>query len=439
MVTVRAHTAKYDAADKAKEMATKKGAGKELENRKKKNEEVQLEIPFDKEEEKKVLDKVKGEEKKPTSKKSEKPAEKKTTKKVRPVGSGTNGPTPKEKSVVKSTATSSVKRDPTDVEFLARQIAGARSGSLDAARDKVNSMSDRTYKSWLRSYGVLKDKKSSMKSKPTTSTPAFTAAEFKEWYRGTGSAADKKVAKALRAQLGRAGYRKLEDEAIDNYSSRGHLSMYKSLGGVGSAKSDSKTGKQSPRGTTTKGFNAALEKVKATGARKTQDIKDGLARLGYDYDTGKKYGRSQWHDSSGNLKFPSNPKFVGGDKKGGRIYSTINVGGTFLYPSKDRNMPASDIEAMARADAKTLAKYGYKNVRVGRNRNGDVVVKSSAPDYSGDTAMFKRVSGGTDKASTTGKRVKMPDKVREKKRKHEEYLRKVKESGMSIDEYNRLH
>ena len=276
MVTVRAHTAKYDAADKAKEMATKKGAGKELENRKKKNEEVQLEIPFDKEEEKKVLDKVKGEEKKPTSKKSEKPAEKKTTKKVRPVGSGTNGPTPKEKSVVKSTATSSVKRDPTDVEFLARQIAGARSGSLDAARDKVNSMSDRTYKSWLRSYGVLKDKKSSMKSKPTTSTPAFTAAEFKEWYRGTGSAADKKVAKALRAQLGRSGYRKLEDEAIDGYSARGHLSM------------------------------------------------------------------------------------------------------------------------------------------------------------------FKRVSGGTD-SSTTGNRIKMPDKVREKKRKHQEYLRKVKESGMSIDEYNRLH
>ena len=169
-VTVKAHTAKYAAADeKAKEVSKKPGAGKELEERKKKP--VQLEIPFGKEEEKKVLDEVKETEKESTKK----PAEKKTTKKVRPVGSGTNGPTPKRKSEAKVTKTTT--------------------------------------------------------SKPATSEPAFTAAEFKEWYRGTGSAADKKVAKALRAQLGRSGYRKLEDEAIDNYSSRGHLSIFKRVNG----------------------------------------------------------------------------------------------------------------------------------------------------------------------------------------------------------------
>ena len=33
--------------------------------------------------------------------------------------------------------------------------------------------------------------------------------------------------------MGRAGYRKLEDEAIDNYSSRGHLSMFKRVSGGG--------------------------------------------------------------------------------------------------------------------------------------------------------------------------------------------------------------
>lgn len=182
-VTVKAHTVKYEAADeKAKEVSKKSGAGKELEERKKKP--VHLEIPFDKEEEKKVLDEVKGEEKKP---KSEKPAEKKTTKKVRPVGSGTNGPTPKKKSEANTT------------KAATKTIA-----------------------------------------KPTTSEPAFTAAEFKEWYRGTGSEVDKKVAKALRAQLGRAGYRKLEDEAIDNYSSRGHLSMFKRVGGGSSASTSSK-------------------------------------------------------------------------------------------------------------------------------------------------------------------------------------------------------
>ena len=42
-------------------------------------------------------------------------------------------------------------------------------------------------------------------------------------------------------------------------------------------------------------------------------------------------------------------------------------------------------------------------------------------------------------APTTSKRIKMSDRVREKKRKTEEHLRKVKESGMSLDEYNRLH
>ena len=51
-VTVKAHTAKYEAADK-KDAAKKKGAGKELEERKKKSKVENL---FDKEEEKKILD-----------------------------------------------------------------------------------------------------------------------------------------------------------------------------------------------------------------------------------------------------------------------------------------------------------------------------------------------------------------------------------------------
>ena len=289
-VTVKAHTAKYEAADeKAKEVSKKPGAGKELEERKKKP--MQLEIPFDKEEEKKVLDEVKGEEKKSTSKKSEKPAEKKTTKKVRPVGSGTNGPAPKSStSSTTKSATSSVKRDPTDVEFLARQIAQSRSGSIDAARNKVNNMSDRTYRSWLRSYGVLNDEKGKSKSTKTagtkssvTSKPAFTAAEFKEWYRGTGSAADKKVAKALRAQLGRSGYRKFEDEAIDNYTSRGHLSMFKrvSSGSSISAKPKSSLGTKKE---TSSDLRARADKmdadtkrsaiVKKLGSNKFRTIKD---------------------------------------------------------------------------------------------------------------------------------------------------------------------
>lgn len=185
MVTVRAHTASYEAAEKAKEAAKKKGAGEELSSKIKKGEEWKL--PMDeflkklKEERARKRDEESEKVENEKPKESEKKTEKKTTKK-RTVGTGTNGPEPKKKTTTKKTA-----------------------------------------------------------AKADTSEPAFTAAEFKEWYRGTGSDADKKVAKALRAQLGRAGYRKFEDEAISNYTSRGHLSMFKRVSGESSASAKTKS------------------------------------------------------------------------------------------------------------------------------------------------------------------------------------------------------
>lgn len=151
VVTVKAHTAKYDAAEKAKEAAKKKGAGKELEDKfgKKKMPDPNLSMN-------EYLDELKKGNSKKESEVKE--AAKKESK----------NKTPK------------VKKDTTNKSNISGQ--------------------------------------------------AFTAAEFKEWYHGTGSAADKKVAKALRVQLGRSGYRKFEDEAINNYSSRGHLSMFKRIG-----------------------------------------------------------------------------------------------------------------------------------------------------------------------------------------------------------------
>ena len=235
MVTVKSHTAKYDAAEKAREAAKKKGAGKEFEERKKKP--VLLEIPFDKEEEKKVLDDVKETDKKESTKK---PAEKKTTKKVRLVGSGTKEPTPKRKSEAKVAKTTA--------------------------------------------------------SKPSTSEPEFTTAEFKEWYRGTGSAADKKVAKALRAQLGRSGYRKLEDEAIDNYSSRGHLSLFKGLSGASATKAlTTGTKRVTSKGEYTKGFTDFVTKhgydinrygvIKKGNEVQDRSVLDGFAKA---YRSGSK-------------------------------------------------------------------------------------------------------------------------------------------------------
>lgn len=253
MVTVRAHTAKYEAADKSKEVAKKKGAGKELEERKKKP--VQMEIPFGKEEEKKVLDEVKETAKKESSKK---PAEKKTTKKVRPVGSGTNGPTPKRKSEGKATKSDKqtkawfnsspgsfskvkVSKDKDgDWRIDLSDGSGQVYGSKEAAQKDAKLLRG-MYKEWKgsskRTKGSTPIKTSVKTTSVSASSPAFTAAEFKEWYRGTGSAADKKVAKALRAQLGRSGYKKLEDEAIDSYSSRGHLSMFKRVSGGDSKRS----------------------------------------------------------------------------------------------------------------------------------------------------------------------------------------------------------
>lgn len=162
VVTVKAHTAKYDAAEKAKEAAKKKGAGKELEDKfgKKKMPDPNLSMN-------EYLDELKKGNSKKESEVKE--AAKKESK----------NKTPK------------VKKDTTNKSNISGQ--------------------------------------------------AFTAAEFKEWYRGTGSAADKKVAKALRAQLGRSGYRKFEDEAINNYSSRGHLSMFKKVGSVGGETTSSTT------------------------------------------------------------------------------------------------------------------------------------------------------------------------------------------------------
>lgn len=295
-VTVKAHTAKYEAADeKAKEVSKKPGAGKELEERKKKP--IQLELPFDKEEEKKVLDEVKDEEKKSEKKEANKEPKKETKKekKVRPVGSGTNGPEPKKKSGAKVTKDPSpddpnwelkmrkkYNKSKGDLTELKNAISTGKGTEIrkalknyksDAQKreaanpNKVHSdiangyAHDLLAKAGYNQYGYKNSKwkstthtldtktgklsapiKSSVKTTSAkASSPAFTAAEFKEWYRGTGSAADKKVAKALRAQLGRSGYKKLEDEAIDNYSSRGHLSMFKRVSG--GSEVSAKTGK----------------------------------------------------------------------------------------------------------------------------------------------------------------------------------------------------
>lgn len=230
-VTVRAHTASYEAAEKAKEAAKKKGAGDEIAERKKKNWELPMDEFLKKLKEERAQRredeepmKVEDEKPKKKSEKTEKKTPAKKTTKKRTVGTGTNGPEPKKKTTTKKTST-----------------------------------------------------------KEDASEPAFTRDEFKEWYRGTGSAADKKVAKALRKQLGRSGYRKFEDEAIDNYTSRGHLAMFKRVSGGSSTSAKTKSSLVTKKETSSD-LRARADKmdadakraaiVKKLGSNKFRTIKD---------------------------------------------------------------------------------------------------------------------------------------------------------------------
>lgn len=55
----------------------------------------------------------------------------------------------------------------------------------------------------------------------------FTEDDFLEWYEGTGSPADKRVAKELRELLGRKAYNELNDLAADYYKKGGANSFFK--------------------------------------------------------------------------------------------------------------------------------------------------------------------------------------------------------------------
>lgn len=67
----------------------------------------------------------------------------------------------------------------------------------------------------------LSKEPSSPRSSRASYSMGFTKDEFKEWYEGTGSAADKRVEKILRKKLGKRGYERLNDEAADTYKKGG--------------------------------------------------------------------------------------------------------------------------------------------------------------------------------------------------------------------------
>lgn len=185
VVTVKQHTAKYDAAETLKEAAKKKGAGNELEALKKKK-------PIDKDE---VL------------------------------GVDLN--------------------DLTDEEF--KDIAGTFY-AFDKNDNQVWAPSNRAgFKKFCEKYFTSKEEKKRFqqewkdvvkdyqkenrskapkvekapKSESSYEGYGFTKDEFKEWYEGTGSKADKKVEKALKKAMGAKAYNALSDKAADEYKKGG--------------------------------------------------------------------------------------------------------------------------------------------------------------------------------------------------------------------------
>lgn len=214
MVTVRAYSAKYDAAEAAKKSSKKKGAGEELDSVKKKKS-LLSEAKKAAKEEKNSIQKQEEETKygRELSKEERKPKKAKET-----VSRNLRTKTPKE----------------------GRKVP------------KVNT--------------------------PKTT---FTSDEYKAWYHwdqegDPKNKAANKVAKELRAKMGRSAYNKYFNEMSDKYSPRGHSGAFKKLGIISNAGDTSSTKKVSAKQAPPKKINlskdedvAALKKIVTNQTRKS--------------------------------------------------------------------------------------------------------------------------------------------------------------------------
>ena len=105
-----------------------------------------------------------------------------------------------------------------------------------------------------------KQKKTAPKSSGLSST------EFKAWYHDPKSKEGKAAAKKLKEQVGAEKYKELNKKANDSYSSRGHISLFKSIGSDSTSKTVSKkTLKKSVGG----GITGLEPKKKSTSSKAT--------------------------------------------------------------------------------------------------------------------------------------------------------------------------
>jgi hypothetical protein len=75
-------------------------------------------------------------------------------------------------------------------------------------------------------------------TKPAPKSSGLSSTEFKAWYHDPKSKEGRAAAKKLKEQVGAEKYKELNKKANDNYSSRGHISLFKSIGSDSTSKAN---------------------------------------------------------------------------------------------------------------------------------------------------------------------------------------------------------
>jgi hypothetical protein len=109
-------------------------------------------------------------------------------------------------------------------------------------------------------------------TKPAPKSSGLSSTEFKAWYHDPKSKEGRAAAKKLKEQVGAEKYKELNKKANDSYSSRGHISLFKSIGSDSTSKAAPKKPLKKPVG----GGITGLEpnKKTTTKSKTPKSIKD---------------------------------------------------------------------------------------------------------------------------------------------------------------------
>nr|UVY15527.1 MAG: hypothetical protein [Bacteriophage sp.] len=102
--------------------------------------------------------------------------------------------------------------------------------------------------------------------KTAPKSSGLSSTEFKAWYHDPKSKEGKAAAKKLKEQVGAEKYKELNKKANDSYSSRGHISLFKSIGSDSTSKTVSKKTLKKPVGG---GITGLEPKKKSTSSKAT--------------------------------------------------------------------------------------------------------------------------------------------------------------------------